>query len=123
MDSDDANWLQWTVEADHFVTVVHISGEVDLATRMEFTAALRRGLDSPSRVVVIDLTQVSFLSSVGLRALVLTHQEAHRTDRVLRVVDGSTVVRRIFEVTGLGELLVLFPTVDEATAHLPPVVS
>ncbi|MBP2320491.1 anti-anti-sigma factor [Kibdelosporangium banguiense] len=112
---DDAGTeLRWTVEPGDTVTVVHVLGDIDLSTEHEFAKAVRDGLDRPSPVVVFDLAGIAFMGSVGLRVLIDAHHEAHEAGRVVRIVDGSAFVRRIMEVTGLGEVLSVHHTLDEA---------
>jgi len=106
--------LEWTVEPGDRSTVVHVSGEIDLMTQEDFDQAVRAGLDTGSPMVILDLGEVTFLSSIGLRTLVQAHAETEGTGRVLRVVDGSEIVRRIMKVTGLEQLLALYPTVEQA---------
>ncbi|CAM4055743.1 STAS domain-containing protein [Kibdelosporangium persicum] len=106
--------LNWSVETTDRSTVVHLHGEIDLATEDEFADAARAGLAENSPVVILDLTKVTFLGSVGLRVLVLAHREAADAGLVLQVVEGSPIVHRILEVSGLDQLLSVHPTLDDA---------
>jgi anti-sigma B factor antagonist len=106
--------LEWTVEPGDRSTVVHVSGEIDLMTQEDFDQAVRAGLDTPSPVVILDLAEVTFLGSIGLRVLVQAHAETAGTERVMRIVDGTEIVRRIMEITGLAQVLALYPTVEQA---------
>jgi anti-sigma B factor antagonist len=109
--------LGWIAEPGEQVTVVRFSGEVDLDTHEEFTEGVRAGLDSSSPIVVLDLAGLAFMGSVGLRVLVEAHNETQDAGRALRLVDGSAVVHRIIEVTGLAGLLTVYNTLDEAKSH------
>jgi anti-sigma B factor antagonist len=106
--------LSWSVETIGRSAVVHLHGEIDLDTQDEFGRAAQAGLAQNSPVVVLDLTKVTFLGSVGLRVLVLTHRAAVQAGRVLQVVDGSPIVHRILEVSGLDQILSIHPTLDDA---------
>jgi anti-sigma B factor antagonist len=101
------------VERIGYVVVASVSGEVDMLT----APALRQVVDEQigdCRVLVIDLSGVSFLGSAGLAVLVETSHEAKRREVLLRLVTSSHTVRRPLEITGLTDMLTTFPTLDEA---------
>ncbi|SMD25946.1 STAS domain-containing protein [Kibdelosporangium aridum] len=106
--------LAWDVDLDEQTTVVHVVGEIDIETQELFDAAVRAGLDGPSPLVILDLAKVTFLGSIGLRILILAHNEADETGRVLRVVEGSSAVQRVMAITGLNQILALYPTAEKA---------
>ncbi|WP_326950134.1 STAS domain-containing protein [Amycolatopsis sp. NBC_01307] len=96
--------------------VVTVTGEIDGETAAHLRTAVTTAIDSTSGdACVLDLTQVGFLDSAGLAALLAanTHADAHR--KPLRiVVDSNSPVIRPIEVTGLDVVLRLYHTVGEA---------
>ena len=97
--------------------VVTVAGEIDLYTVDRLRAAVAAGFDQlhDGEVLVIDLTEVTFLSSQGLQALVeVTLAAQQRREPLAIVVDHTRPVVRPIEVTGLDEVLALFNTVEDA---------
>lgn len=87
-------------------TTISLVGERDPATSPQLQARLVELADDPAvSSVVLDLSQISFLDSSGLRALVAGNEalRAREADLVLR--GPSPNIRRILEVTGMGELI------------------
>jgi anti-anti-sigma factor len=81
-------------------------GELDLATAPDFEAAIVGALDSGRRVV-IDLRELDFMDSSGVRVLITAHAKAggHRERLTLvRPAPGGTVAR-IVEIAGVEEAL------------------
>jgi anti-sigma B factor antagonist len=78
--------------------LIAVSGEIDMATVGGLRDALARAREAP---VWIDLTDVDFMDSTGLTALVAAHQEIELT---VICPDGGPVYRAI-EVSGLDEVL------------------
>jgi anti-sigma B factor antagonist len=98
------------------VVVLAVTGEVDLLTAGVLGERLREQLDSASRVLVLDLSSVSFLGSAGLAEIVSASQAG--TDRGAQVllVATSRAVLRPLEVTGLLSLFTVYDTVELALA-------
>jgi anti-sigma B factor antagonist len=100
--------------------VVQVDGAVDGLTaprlRSVLGAALERFDDRP---VVVDLTEVRFLGSAGLRTLAesaehASHQPGFQPLRV--VVDSNRPVLRPIELTGHDAILALYHDVEDAVA-------
>ena len=91
--------LDLTVGADG-VTVA-ISGDLDLWGGAQLEQALDE-LDPSHESVTVDLSEVAFLDSLGVRALVL----AWRSGRVAGFVNPSDMVARVLDASGLTELLI-----------------
>jgi anti-anti-sigma factor len=86
----------------HTLTLV---GELDLATASELEAAIAQLCIGGAREIVLDLHELSFVDSTGLRVILTGRQlcESHACDFSLTRV--QVPVQRLFEQTGLGERL------------------
>ena len=97
------------------VVVVSIDGEVDLATVDLLRDSLSPHLSDPvTKLLVCDLTQVSFLACSGLSALLDFQATLGAHGARLSVVATSAAVLRPVTVTGLREVLAVRPTVSAA---------
>ncbi|MGC7094828.1 STAS domain-containing protein [Amycolatopsis lurida] len=104
------------IQAEHTgqARVVEVSGEVDLATKSQFDTELSAALEPPAPVLVVDLSEVGFLSSCGLQVLLELAQRAERRRCDLRVVCAGRPVRRPIEIVGLDRKLRLFGSREQA---------
>ncbi len=114
-----ADAISTSVEHRDGITVVVLSGVVDLATSPSLEELLTQLIDGAPPALVIDLTEVSFLASVGLRILAETHERVGGTGKFAVVASGPVTARPI-QLTKLDEFLALFDTLDEAVAALRP---
>ncbi|MFN2479404.1 MAG: STAS domain-containing protein [Pseudonocardiaceae bacterium] len=105
------------LHAEREALVVTVAGEVDVLTVDRLRAAVAAGFDQlpDGATLVIDLTDVTFLGSAGLQALVDATRAARRRCEPLHiVVDHARPVIRPIELAGLDDVLALFHTVDQA---------
>jgi anti-sigma B factor antagonist len=107
--------LDATLTRPHPDTVVlAVRGEIDTLTAPAFTAAIEELLTSSGKVLVMDLTEVRFLSSSGLAAMISAAHRAEDRGIRLRLVITSRAVRRPLEITGTAALFELHPDPDSA---------
>ena len=104
-----------TVDVEHHgdAVVLRVAGELDLLTTPTLTEACSRELRDRPPMLVIDLTGVTFLASVGMSAIVAAHEEGGDHTKV-RVVSGTRDTLRPIHVTGLDSLLSIHPTLPAA---------
>lgn len=97
------------------------AGRIDHATADGFKTALTpylAGCAAGQDRVVLDLAGVEYISSVGLRVLMLASKQAKAQGGSLAVCGLGPVVREIFEISRFNLVLDVFPTLREALARL-----
>jgi anti-sigma B factor antagonist len=94
--------------------VLTVRGEIDTLTAPAFTAAIEELLSTSDKVLVMDLTEVRFLASSGLAALISAAHRAEDRGTRLRLVIASRAVRRPLEITGTAALFDLYPDAHSA---------
>ncbi|MDX6664698.1 MAG: hypothetical protein QOG68_904 [Solirubrobacteraceae bacterium] len=87
-------------------------GELDLATAPELEDKVLSAVRGGGRDVVLDLRELTFMDSTGVRTIVAAHQIAEQTGHQLRVVRPArdSAVSRVIEISGIDDALGL---VDE----------
>jgi anti-anti-sigma factor len=95
--------LRIAVDSGQGTVRVRPEGEIDLATAPQLERALG-GLEGYERVVV-DLCDVTFLDSTGLRLLIGLDAASRRDGWTLSLLPGRRSVQRVFEVTGMDRHL------------------
>jgi anti-anti-sigma factor len=84
--------------------VVVLSGELDLAGVAQLESAIERARAAGS-IVTIDLTNLDFIDSSGLRVLVGLHNAATRDEFEYTLIAGPPAVHRAFVLSGLDQTL------------------
>jgi anti-sigma B factor antagonist len=84
-------------------------GELDLATVPILERAFNEALgDHGAAMIVVDLTELAFMDSTGLHLLLQMNEACEDADR-LRIVNGSSAVVRLLDVSGVRDLLPIIP--------------
>jgi len=94
--------------------IVTAVGEVDVSTAPELRQRLRE--QPEDAIVVVDLSDVTFLDSTGLGVLVAALKRVRESDSggELRLVVSRPQVAKVLEVTGLTGVFSIFSTLEEA---------
>ena len=104
----------WTEYHDDAV-VVHAVGEVDMRTTEELETEVNQACARPgSRILVIELTGVTFFGSTGLAILESALRQCRDRGTILRVVAASRAVVRPLQMMGMDGKIELVPTEEEA---------
>ena len=97
--------------------VVGVSGEIDLATAAPFEQELTDAIhDRDPQKVVVDLSDVTFMDSMALNALVRAFELQRTRLATMCLVSNDPRVLTLLEITRLNELLPTYPTREEALA-------
>lgn len=88
------------VEPGTSATTIALSGELDMATAPILEEHLVQAESDGVPAIVIDLVDLTFIDTVGLRALLAARERAEANGRQLLMFGAKPQVRRVFEITG-----------------------
>lgn len=100
------------------VAIVRPQGRLDSATSPAFETAVLEHLQGGSQRLVLDLSGVSYISSAGLRVILLAGKKLRATEGRLVLCGLREEVRGVFEMSGFLDLFAVAPSVQEALARL-----
>jgi anti-anti-sigma factor len=103
----DERGFQVATSLDGGRAVIAVKGEIDMATVDGLSDALAAATRDGADEVWIDLTDVDFLDSTGLSALVSGHRAL---DGRLAVICPDGAARRALDVSGLDEVIRVYQT-------------
>lgn len=94
--------------------VVSLSGRIDSTAAVEFEEKLIEIIDRGVHVMVIDFLRVQFISSAGLRVLLLAAKKVKPYGGKLLLCDMSKDVREVFDISGFSSIFEIHENVTEA---------
>lgn len=94
-----------------------VGGEIDLATAGHLAECLDPCVaEAGAQPVAVDLSEVTLLAAAGISVLVDAHHTARAHGGELRIVASSRPVHRPLMITGVTEVLAVYPTLEQALA-------
>ena len=97
--------------------MLNFIGQLDAYSEKQFTTYINDVLDSNQLSVVIDLTNIDFIDSCGLGAMVQAAKKCSQSKRAFKVVGNPRVVQTI-KLVRLEEFLHLAPDINTAISKL-----
>ncbi len=97
--------------------VIRLSGRMDLAW-VEANDVPFSAVASHHRKVIVDLADVSYLASLGIRTLVLSAKAVRSNGGEIVLANPQVMVQEVLAVTGTDGLLPVVSSVDDAVARL-----
>ncbi|MGW2212021.1 STAS domain-containing protein [Streptomyces sp. NPDC001781] len=98
--------------------IITVSGQLDADTGLPLQHHLASQVVHGRRHLVLDLADVPFMDSSGLRVIIRTVNEIRSVDGSVSLAAPSQVVRRVLDLTGVGMTCGIFDSADAACAAL-----
>ncbi len=105
-----------TDKVDDATYVISLTGEVDLYTAPDFKQQLLDVITQGGKDVVVDFSNTTFIDSTTLGVLVGGVKRLRAQEGRLALVCSDRNITKIFEITGLDRVFMIYPTRDEALA-------
>lgn len=98
--------------------LVELGGEVDLYTAPQLKERIAAAIDAGKTTLVIDLTKVTFIDSTTLGVLVAAIKRVRPEGGGVGVVCSEPSITRVFEITGLDQMIPIRANAEDALAAL-----
>lgn len=101
-------------ESDRVVLGLH--GELDLLGAPLLQKQIESAEVQATGIVVLDLQDLQFIDSAGLRVILAAHERAHSQGQEFALTRGPEQVQRLFTIAGVNEHLRIIVSPDELLA-------
>lgn len=98
------------------VRVFDLTGRLDAVSTTAAIAQVRAAVSAGTRNVLLDMSRVTFMSSSGLRALLLVRKDLIGQGGELRLCELQPQVFEVFAITGFTQVFAIHRTRDDAMA-------
>ncbi len=102
------------------IPIIVVSGKIDAATSKDLDVALKRLIDQNKTRLVVDMENVEYLSSSGLRALMAAQNRLRKLGGDLMLTSLQPFVKEVFAITGANRFFKIYQSQREAIDSLKP---
>jgi len=93
-----------------------LSGRMDAITATEFTTQLESWIGEGAKSFTIDCSQLDYISSAGLRAILIIAKQVRGFEGELQLAALQESVQTVFEISGFNKIIPIFANLDDTTA-------
>ena len=98
--------------------IIRIKGALDTNTSAQLESTLADHLDRGARRIILELTEMDYVSSVGLRVFLSSLKRLRASEGRLVLSGLNEEVREIFDMAGFSPLFEITPSLDDARSCL-----
>lgn len=102
-----------TISKNHY-TIVVVKGRLDSLTADNLQACLSALFNEGIIFLIVDCTALEFLSSSGMRAILISLKELEKLGGRLLFASCRQPILEVLELSGIGKYLELFPSLTDA---------
>lgn len=99
---------------NNLVTVVTLPETLNAANAAEVRSSLSQIIDTPSTHLILDLSSVDFMDSMGLSVLISVLRACRSQERILKLCGLKKQVQMLFSVTGMDTVFQIYESTDQA---------
>ena len=108
--------MEVTTEREDGVLTARVEGRIDGSNAVEFSEAVRRAIAEDDRAVLIDCVDLRFISSAGLRVVLMTAKALRGRNTGFALCAMSDPIRDVFRISGFDSIVAIHPTRAETLA-------
>jgi anti-sigma B factor antagonist len=108
----------WDEPAADDSWLVVVSGRLDQSQNQLLEEELQRLIDEGHHQLIVDLSQVTYVNSGGLRSLVTIWRQARERGGNVVLCGLSKQIARVFSIVGFDKVFVIYPDRSEAERGL-----
>ena len=100
------------------ILILRPQGRLDSSSSPEFERLLTEQLDAGSQRLVLDFSRLDYISSAGLRVVLLAGKKLRASKGQIALASLQDMVREVFDMSGFLTLFTVTNTVDEALSKV-----
>ena len=106
------------VEEKDGITFITLEGRMDATTTGAFEDVCKKAFSSGVKFIVVDMGQVEYISSAGLRSVLTMLKLGKESSTTLACCALSSMVEEVFRISGFNSILSIYPTQKDALEAL-----
>ena len=110
--------METRIQKEKNATIISVKGKMDAVSSPEFEKQLIKLIDQGEKDFVIDLGELEYISSAGLRVILATVKNLKEMEGRLSLCALKDMVKEIFEISGFVTLIPTYDSIDSALSQM-----
>ena len=110
--------MDLTAERREDVLSMDVKGRIDGSNATAFEEAMRNAISETDRAVIVDLRELAYISSAGLRVIIIFAKLVKARGAGLALCGLSEQILDVFRISGFDKIVPIHDTPDDALAAL-----
>jgi anti-anti-sigma factor len=106
--------LSITSEKKGETLVITLNGRIDANCAKELEIQCLQWIDAGDKLMIMDFSEVNFISSAGLRVILLVAKRLEPMGGRIKLAGLNATLMDVFEISGFSKLFVIVPHVQDA---------
>jgi anti-anti-sigma factor len=102
------------------VTRINLSGRMDISGVAQIEAQFASMCAAPRMAIIVDMSDVPYMSSIGIRALLMNAKAVSRRNGKFVLLAPPSNVKMVLETSGIDKIIAVHATLDAALAAVAP---
>ena len=108
-------------DGEKSVTVLRLNGSLDANTQSDLEGKAKEAIDSGAQFILLEMSEVDYLGSAGMRAIhaitnLLSPEDPSLRSASLKIVNPSPAAAKVFKTLGFDSFIDIHDSIDEAVA-------
>ena len=108
-------------DGEKSVTVMRLKGSLDANTQSNLESKAKEAIDSGAQYLLLDMSEVDYLGSAGMRAIhaitnLLSPEDSSLRSANLKILSPSPAAAKVFKTLGFDSFIDIHDSIDEAVA-------
>lgn len=110
--------MEMTTERQDGVLSIRVVGRIDGSNAIEFQEAVRNAVEAQDRATIMECGELRYISSAGLRAVLLTAKALSNRDVQFALCALSSHVLEVFENSGFDQIMAIHVSKADALSAI-----
>ncbi len=110
--------MEFKTTTDQNATIITITGRLDAVTAPEYEKKIRELIDGGNLHFVVDFEQLDYISSAGLRGLLVTAKLLKAKKGQLRFTNVTGTLKEVFDISGFNSIFQMDSSLAASLAAL-----
>jgi len=107
-----------TLDRNDGILVVGVIGRMEAGDALDFERTVRTSIEDTDRAVIMDFEELAYISSAGLRAVLMTAKNLKKQETAFSVCSLPESVGDVFRMSGLDKIIAVHASKADALATL-----